>query len=1367
MFSGLPNCMIRRVFVIALQLCILSSFARLCAQTHSISYLGIEKGLSNNSVTTIFQDHYGLMWFGTYDGLNRYNGYEFKVFRNQVNDSVSLIHNRIVCITEDAAHHLWVGTKMGLSIFDPATAKFSRLQYQVRGSSQGVNIDFTINHLEADRKGNMFIATAGKGLLYYELGAKNAQQVNVHAQLTEKGNTHIQSVQVDLQQRVWVFIQGYGLYQLNKKTKQLHLVNNQVNLANAMETDSKGHLWVGTDNGLYVYDINANSYTYLDKLRSGLSGGTKVVSLTYDRKGQLWIATDGSGVAMLNAATGKIEFLQYGTDEGQLKSAAIYAVYEDRSSRKWIGTLRGGINIIETQKAKFNTVSHDPLKSNSLINNFVLSFAEDPAGNLWIGTDGGGLSHYDKSSEHYRNYVHRQGDPNSLVSNNVTGILKDSKQQIWISTYGGGICRYQSATDNFRRYDCFNTSYQYLNNNVWLLYEDSKHHLFAGTVDGALYQYDAEKDQFELYDNALMNVIALKEDHRGQLWAGTFGGLILIDPAQRHHKFFKTDYPVRAIHQEKNGQLWLGTEGGGLLAFDQKSWAITAYTELNGLCSNSVLNILEDKRGYLWLSTFNGLSKFNPKTRKTKNYYEADGLQSNQFSYNAALYTKDGRMLFGGIKGYTAFHPDSLLRFNTMPQLLISGIRVNNKTLEPEIMSDQTAVYDMQEIELPYDRSMLSVDYLALDYGPKDNISYAYYLEGWDQEWNYVSKVRTANYSRLEEGTYLLKIKSTNAEGNWNTAVRSIKIIILPPWYRTWWAYLIYMLSGSALLYAFIYYKNRQSELQMKVQMATYKAEKEKEEHDRKLAFFTNVSHEFRSPLTLIINPVKEILEDRNKLDTKEELNVVYRNARRLLSLVDQLLLFTRAESMQEELHISSLNMISLSYEVFLCFVQQARSKRITYEFEATAEELPVYGDREKIEIILFNLISNALKFAPAGGFVKLSLSGSKEDVNVQVTNNGPQIPTEAGDRLFNRYYQNKLNNSERKTGFGIGLYLVRNFADLHHAVVNYSSSITETVFRISFKAGHSHFPGYTTDSFEDLTSPLLAELLADAETESLILTAPLSDEPVIVSKKPAVMLIDDNQQIRSYIKNIFSEHYKLYEAGSADEALSALKVNMPDLIICDVVMPGITGVELCSIIKKDKTLSHIPFILLTGTDSEAIKMQGFENGADDYITKPFENVMLLTRVRALLKRQEDLQMYFFNRITLKTNHLKISTKHKEFLDRCIAIVESRLTDHEFNITVLASELGMSHSSLYKHVKLISGQSISSFIRFIRLSKAAELFIRTEHNVTEVAFQIGFNDLKYFREQFSKLFGCTPSDYIRKHRKTFNQQYHLNERPFS
>jgi ligand-binding sensor domain-containing protein/signal transduction histidine kinase/DNA-binding response OmpR family regulator len=1358
--------MIRRILVIALQLCILSSFVRLCAQSHTVSYLGIEKGLSNNSVTSIFQDHYGLMWFGTYDGLNRYNGYEFKVFRNQVNDSASLIHNRIVCITEDAAHHLWIGTKMGLSIFDPATAKFSKLKYKVKNIRQGLNVDFTINHLEADDKGNMFIATAGKGLLYYEQGAKSARQLEVHAQPTEKGNTHIQSIQVDLQQRVWVFIQGYGLYRLNPKTKQLHLINNQVSLANAMETDSKGHLWMGTDNGLYAYDIKNNNYTYLKNVRAGLNGGSKVVSLTYDRKGQLWIATDGSGIALLETATGKVEFL-YSTGDGQLKSSAIYAVYEDRSFRKWIGTLRGGINIIETQKAKFKTVAHDPLKSNSLINNFVLSFAEGAAGNLWIGTDGGGLSHYNKSSGSYRNYVHREGQPNSLVSNNVTGILKDSKQQIWISTYGGGICRYQPSTDNFRQYNCFNTAYQYLNNNVWLLYEDSRHRLFAGTVDGALYQYNPDADKFELYDNALMNVIALKEDHHGRLWAGTFGGLILIDPSHKHHQFFKTDYPVRAIHQEKNGQLWLGTEGGGLIAFNQQTRTFIPYTELNGLCSNSVLNILEDKGGYLWLSTFNGLSKFNPGTRRAKNYYEADGLQSNQFNYNAALYTADGRMLFGGIKGYTAFHPDSLLRFNMMPKLLINGIRVNNKGLETENNTAGTAVYDLQEIELPYDKSMLSVDYLALDYGPKDNISYAYYLEGWDQGWNYVSKVRTANYSRLEEGTYLLKIKSTNAEGNWNTAVRSVKIIILPPWYRTWWAYLIYLLSGSALLYTFIHYKARQSELQLKVQMATFKAEKEKEIHDRKLAFFTNVSHEFRSPLTLIINPVKEMLAGKGLSDTRQELNVVYRNARRLLSLVDQLLLFTRADSMEEELHVSLLNMISLSYEVYLCFVQQARSKHITYEFEAGEEELPVYGDREKIEIMLFNLISNALKFAPAGGYVKVTLNGSKDDINVEVINNGPAIPAEAGDKLFNRYYQNKLNDGERKTGFGIGLYLVRNFADLHHAVVSYSSSIAETVFRISFKAGNSHFPEYTTDTFEGLTSPLLSELLGEAEPESSNQIEPLTTEAVIVSKKPAVMLIDDNQQIRSYIKSIFNEHYKIYEANSADEALNKLKANLPDLIICDVVMPGLTGVEFCSIVKKDKTLGHIPFILLTGTDSETIKMQGFENGADDYITKPFENEMLLTRVRALLKRQEDLQLYFFNRITLKTDHLKISAKHKEFLERCMSIIESRLTDHEFNISVLSSELGMSHSSLYKHVKLISGQSISSFIRFIRLSKAAELFIRTDHNVTEVAFEIGFNDLKYFREQFTKLFGCTPSEYIRKYRKTFNQQYHLNERPFS
>jgi len=1347
-------------------LLLLFSFFNLIAQPKAVTYLGIENGLSNNAVTSIFQDHYGFMWFGTYDGLNRYNGYEFKVFRNQLNDPSSLIHNRIVAITEDADNRIWIGTKMGLSIYDPVKAIFAGLNYQTGKGTEIKKIDFTINDLDTDNRGNVYIATAGKGLLFYKKGGKYATQLNVKAQEGEAGNTHIQSIKIDKQQRLWAFIQGWGLYLLDQKSNNLQLINNSVTMGNVLETDNRGSLWLGTDNGLYGYNINQNTFVYHTAVGKGLTGGAKVVGLTMDKTNKLWIATDGSGVGVLSPETNKVCFLHYGEGKGQLKSSAVYAIFEDKDARKWIGTLRGGLNIVDPHKLKFETIAHDPLNSNSLINNFVLSFCETQEGNLWIGTDGGGLSFWDKKKNKYRNYKHDASNKTSLVNDNVTNILEDSDHRIWISTYGGGICRYNPKTDDFERFDCYNGIYKYLNNNVWLLFQDSRHNLFAGTVDGAVYYLNRVTNKFEVYDNSLMNVISLAEDSKGNLWAGTFAGLIKVDPIRKKHQLFKTDYPVRAIHEDRNKQLWVGTEGGGFSLFNPVAKKFKSYTTLNGLSSNSVLNILEDKNGLLWLSTFNGITRFNPLNKKGKSYYEADGLQSNQFNYNAALLSATGELLFGGIKGLTVFHPDSLIGTNSMPKLLLNGIKINNKAYEEEDTSNKNAVYDLSEIVLPYDKTMLSIDFLALDYAAKENINYAYYLEGWDGDWNYVGKSRVANYSRLKEGSYILRIKSTNADGVWNTVEKTISIVVLPPWFRTWWAYLIYVLAGSGMIYAYLHYKSRQAALLYEVKITHYKAEKEKEMQEKKLSFFTNVSHEFRSPLTLIVNPIKDFIEGKEKLTDASQLNIVYRNAKRLLSLVDQLLLFTRTESMEDELNIAELNFASLCKEVFLCFVHQAKSKQISYELECDQEAISIFGDREKIEIMLFNLISNALKFAPKDGYVKVSVKEQGQEVRVKISNNGPPIPTEAGAKLFNKFYQVKKEDSALKSGFGVGLYLVKNFAERHHADISYESNPAETSFTVSLKKGKEHFSGLAISKDAEQSSYLFSELLADAGPDRFVSFNAPAEELALVSHKQAILLIDDNKEIRDYLKLLLMDTFRLYEAENAAIGLALLKDNLPDLIICDVMMPGMDGVAFCGQIKKDKSLSHIPVILLTGTGSADIKMRGFAEGADDYITKPFENEMLITRVNGILKRQQDLQQYFFNRITLKQDQLKISSLHKEFLDRCIVIVEQRLMDHEFNISILAAELGMSHSSLYKQVKFISGQSISAFIRFIRLRKAAELFIRTNHNVNEVAFEVGFSDVKYFREQFNKLFGYKPSEYIRKYRTAFNQSYHVNERSF-
>ncbi len=1334
------------------------------ADPYPIQYLGIEHGLSNNAVTCIFQDHNGFMWFGTYDGLNRYDGYDFKVFRNKFNDTNSLANNRITAITEDKQHNLWIGTTEGINLYNGLTSKMLPAYYTPYQSKSLQEIKVPISALQADEKGNIFVGTELVGLLLRSSGQTIASVVPIINDAEVITNYWVQCIKID-SGRVWVFVRDRGLFEFIPSKNELRPVNNEIRFANAMESDDHNNLWIGTSDGLYKYNLVQKALSKIFLASPGIVSVQKIVAFCFDQEKNLWIATDGGGINILNTSTGKTTYLVAGHDKFSLTSESVYAVYEDKQSRKWIGTLRGGINLIDPLKNRFKTIAQDPLRPNSLINDFVLSFHEDPEKNLWIGTDGGGLSIWNRKNNTFTNYKYEPNKKGSLSYNFITSIKRDHLGQTWIGTYGGGLNRYVPASNSFVHYKCINPSSGLENKNVWLIYEDRDKNLWASTFGkGKLYRLNRQTDKFEVYDDRLEDILSLSEDKDGNLWAGNWGQLLLLDKKTGKFVSHNIGKPVRSIYEDEAGDFWIGTEGGGLLEFDRKTGNIQRYTTANGLCNNSVLNILEHN-GYLWISTFNGISRFDIRNRRFRNFYQDDGLQSNQFNYNAALILQSGEFVFGGIKGFNIFYPDSIKAFNYSAPVLISALKINNVPIDQATSYViKTNLDKIEALKIPYDQAVISFDFASLEYSAPNKISYAYFLEGWDKDWNYTGNVRTANYTHVGEGTYRLRIKSTNAEGNWNPNELSMNLIVLPPLYRTWWAYLAYICIAGGLIYFYLRYKSRQARLMYEIKLAHVNAEKEREIHEKKLAFFTDISHEFRSPLTLIINPIKDLLNRKYK-DEKigHDLNIVHRNSRRLLSLVDQLLLFRKTETEADRLRLARLNFASICKEVYLCFTQQAESKNISYKFECANEGMEIYADPEKIEIALYNLVSNALKFTPAGGSVSFVVSESEKDVEVSIVDTGCGIPDDIGQRLFEKFYQVKRRGVPSSSGFGIGLYLVKHFVENHLGEVTYVSEVGKgTSFKLRLKKGTKHF-GANTIWEEGAFAPVFLE-------------EPLAEEPQKKTKhrlnewvtgNQTLLIVDDNEQIRAYIAEIFEEKFMIYEAGTGEEGLKLANQHAPDLIISDIVMPGSGGIELCNSIKESPALGHIPVILLTGSSSSETKLKGVEHGADDYITKPFEKDLLIARVANLLKNRNTLQRYFYNEITLQKNPLKISTEYKEFLERCIAIVEEHLEEDDFNIKRLAIEIGMSHSNLYKRVKSISGQSVSSFIRFIRLRKAAEIFINSPLNVNETAFQVGIMDVKYFREQFFKLFGMNPSDYIKKYRKVFAKSYKLNERVLS
>ena len=1370
---------------------LLLSFVR--AQT-PITYLGINQGLSNNSVRCILQDHKGFMWFGTFDGLNRYDGYSFRVFKNKVNDSASLINPFIYALNEDKKGHLWIGTRRGLSIYNSLTNKFTHLSHTQKGTVSLVSD--VIKAIGTDSLNNVFVGAENIGLLFCKNGNPVAEHIalkNEDATVTSYG---VQVIKIGRGNKLWVFVQNKGLCLLDYPSMSLRLVNSTVQSASSLEIDGND-IWIGTSQGLYQYNITDGTCVRMQNMNLSTD---RILSLSLDKDRNLWIGTTGGGVAKWNRLSGKVEYVEAGDSKYSLLSGDVYAIYVDKESRKWIGTLKGGINIIDPQKKRFQIIAHDPGITAGFTGNFVSAFFEAPDSILWIGTDDAGINIWDRKKNSFTNMRYRDGDNRSLPSNTVTAIKGDAFNNLWIGTFTSGLLRLHAERNISKRYQCINPVSGLENPVICVLFEDRRKMLWATTLRqgnryGALYYYNKGADRFDAFDTNLSDLFVLYEDKPGNLWGGNLNQLVKIDRDTKKHGFYSLGHPVKAVHEDKRGNLWVATEGGGLILFDRnQNKVVASYTTDDGLCNNAILSILEDSLGNLWMSTLNGLSKFDPSGKIFKNYYYNDGLQSNQFNYNAALALQSGEFLFGGIKGFNLFRPEQISVSREAPPIAVTAIKINNTLVNagnPYVIN--ASENEIRQLKIPYNEAILSFEFAALEYSVPEKITYAYYLEGWDRNWNYTGNLRTANYTHLSEGTYTFRVKNSNAEGEWSNREVAIKITVLPPWYRSWWAYMLYAIVIGSFVYVFWLYRSRQTRLKYEIALANVTLEKEKIEKEKhqaeyekekavheadriinekenelntkRLDFFTNITHEFRTPLTLIINPVKDLLQkDEAGNEKNSELSIVYRNARRMLSLVDQLLFFRKADVGLDQVKPARLNFYTLCHEVYLCFVQQAKARHIQYEFICNNPQLEIYVDREKMEIVLYNLLSNAIKYTPDNGAIVFKIEETDEDVEITVADSGIGIPGEVGDKLFNKFYKAEGRDVQVKPGFGIGLYLVRQFVEAHTGKVSYTSILGKgTTFHTKLKKGKDHFDPALISEERTVQPVFLDELYGNNELINPHIENRKEDllQPIVTAKQ-VMLVVDDDQEIRRYIAGIFREQFNVFEAVNGKEGLQMAEKHFPDIIISDIKMEEGDGIALCKAIKSHASLSHIPVILLTGTQSQDLKLEGVEGGADDYITKPFEKELLLARVSNLQKTRVNLQKYFFNEITLNKHDLKISEEYKEFLEKCIAIVESHLDNDEFTVAQLATEMGKSYSSVYKKIRMISGQSLKGFVRFIRLRKAAELFINTNSNVNEVAFQVGIYDAKFFREQFNKLFKMNPSEYIKKYRKPFQGQYTVN-----
>jgi len=1378
-----------------LLLIVSSGYAQSPIKNKILNY-SLKNGLSFGIVNSITQDDKGFMWFATNDGLNRFDGTNFKVFKSRQGDAASLASNYVQKTFCDVHGNIWVSSRNGLSRLDTHTEKF--IHYKL-SSNRAVKND--VGNIIQSHDGNLWITSYGLGFSYFDI--KSAKFTNyTQANLAQLSSNRVISLFEDSRGLLWVGTQETGINVFDHKrgiiTNQKNLIPQIKNLPaariNDIFEDHFHNIWIATGNGLLYYNRQSNKFTLLQTSQPGIKS-KRYISVIEDSNKQLLVGLQDGGLYKINLGASPdyntASFLLQpvtGDDGYYLTQRSVQALYIDKDKNIWVGTYGDGIYMISNIKDKFSKITRKRIEPSgeSLVRFYGM--CQDRDGFLWLGTDGEGIFKTSHNGNLVKQYK-ADGKPGSIKDNAVLYGYSDKNGNVWFGTYAKGLFLYDKKTDSFINYANSPTDAKSLGaNDVRVIFQDSHQNLWVGTNGGGLSLFNAVAKTFTNYTPANSgltsnDVRSIAEDENGNLWIGTYGGgLDLYDFKQnKFNRYFKpadekNNLPsqvIFSIYPDKQHRLWLGTEGDGLISYDLKKRFFKKFNETNGLANNTVSAIKESGNGSLWLSTNKGLSNINILTDKIVNYDQSDGLQAGQFNAGAVLFDSgNGLLYFGGTEGLNFFDPEKVTQSNYQPKVIITGLQIFGKQVEVGASDGNRAVLpeaisETRQITLQPDQSVFSIQYASLNYTYPQKGSFAYKLEGLDKSWNYVGNQRLATYRYLEPGDYTFKVKASNQDGVWFENYATIQIKIMPPWYKTWWAYLIYMAVTGLVIYYYLLYKANQTKLKYEIKVAQLSAEKDKELNERKLSFFTNISHEFRTPLTLIINPVKDMLFGKGGQESDPgNLHIIYRNARRLLSLVDQLLLFRKAESDTDKLKIVRLNIVALCREVFLCFNHQARTKHIQFDFSSEKETIEIFADREKMEIALFNLISNALKFTPEHGLVSCTITDSDDKVSIEIKDSGCGIAEGIGDQLFNKFYQ--LQNELPLTGgFGIGLYLVKAFIESHKGSICYTSRQGEgTLFHVLLLKGREHFGQQFV--FEDVaeTSVFLDELIenkGELDTDETESSATAKSTEALSSDTKTMLLIDDNEQIRVYLKRIFSGEFEIFEADNGTDGLELVYHLVPDIVISDVMMQGLSGIELCSRIKEDPLLNHIPVILLTASSSPEIKLKGIEGGADDYISKPFEKEILIARVNGILKSRNNLQKYFYNEITLnKSNDLKISPEYKEFLEKCLKIVEQHLTDPEFSIKTLASEIGMSHSNLYKRIKSISGQSANGFIRFIRLRKAAEILLTTDNTVYETASMVGINDLKYFREQFNKLFGINPSDYVKKYRKPFHNNYNVS-----
>ncbi|MFV0266675.1 MAG: two-component regulator propeller domain-containing protein [Draconibacterium sp.] len=1307
-----------------------------------------EDGLPNNQIQSIFQDSKGWMWIGTSQGLSRFDGYSFVNYIPQGGDSTAILGNLVRVIKEDNKGNLLVGTEAGgLNIFDREQEIFIKPLLQL---PEFQHREVSVNDIMEDQNHHYWLATDFDILILDSLNqVKRLEPANNDVSLE---GIFIRELKSDTRGQVWIGTDE-GLFMYDNKSRYLEYFDLPFGEAQYRQIweiylDRDGQVWVGTYSaGLFIIDPVTKKYRKVN-LEPELSRTETVRAISQGIFGEYWIGTRG-GLFKYSTKDGVNRLFRHNQQEARsLSNNSILSLYHDAHGETWIGT-RGGLNLLARSKQVFHNYTALPGNNHFLNSSIVYAFWIDDKDRIWIGTEDGGINIYDPKEKSYEYITSDVSKPNPISQNCIKAFLDDGYGKLWVATYMGGMDVIDQKTRVVTNYKADPANDGSISDNrVWDLCMDQEKNIWIVTASG-LDCFDRAKDSFIHYPqvNGNKSISWIKADSHGNLWMGSPDELFIYNPRNNSTKSFAER--TRTVFEDSDNRLWVATTDRGVALYSAVSGALKYYSEEDGLANNQALCILEDNNHQLWISTSNGLSKFDPVQEVFQNFTSKDGLGNNQFCYGAACKTRSGDLLFGTIEGFNMFNPLDITDLNMDVPLVFTDLKIFNKSVpiaagkKPVLTK---SISETRHLVLNYTQDVFTLEFAALNYVNSQNNLYSYKLEGFNRDWIGPAKDRMAPFTNLNPGDYTLRVKRVLHGNQAESKELQIAITILPPFWKTNWFISLIIVAILALVYLLVRFFTNREKLKNQLVLERVNARKLHELDMMKLKFFTNISHEIRTPLTLIIGPLEKMLKEKSvTTELRDNLKLMHRNAENLNKLINQLLDFRKLQTGNLKLNLTEADIVSFIRNIVNSFNDYALEKDIKLSFHTLKKRLFVAFDPDKIEKILNNLLSNAFKFTDAGGSISVNLSlifdsehddftetgEEKQFIEINIKDTGKGISNSNLEKIFMRFFQS--DESDQNAGAGIGLSLVKELVQLHKGDVYVSSK-----------------PGKGTKFTIRIPYNMAQEEVRKESKQEVLMREP---ENEMQSQEPSydtrvMLIVDDNADVRQFIRSHFNTFYKIYEASNGDEGWKLAVEHIPDIVVSDIIMPKTDGYELCRRLKNDERTSHIPVLLLTAMHSKEHELKGLTTGADDYITKPFDLSVLQVKVDNMLSMRDLLREKYTATMVLQPTNVVLSSPDERFLQKVIDVIEENISDSELDIENFAVKVGVSRMQLYRKLHALTNMTVKEFIRNIRLKRATQLLEQKQLTISEIAYEVGFKDLSHFRKCFKREYGMSATEYL-------------------